>query len=64
MMLCTEYRDRIERQFHAFCKAVLHNEACNYYRENRRKTKYEISFDYLQENTSVKIVSLACPYHI
>ena len=52
MMLSTEYRESIERRFHAFCKAVLHNEACNYYRERKRRTQREISFEYLQENTS------------
>ena len=51
-MLSTEYRESIERRFHAFCKAVLHNEACNYYRERKRKAKHEISYEYLQENTS------------
>ena len=49
-MLSKEYRECIER--HAFCKAVLHNEAYDYYRERKHKTKYEISFEYLQENTS------------
>ena len=52
MMLSTEYRESIKRRFHAFCKAVLHNEACNYYRERKRRTQREISFEYLQENTS------------
>lgn len=52
MMLSTEYRESIERRFHAFCKAVLHNEVCNYYRERKRKAKHEISYEYLQENTS------------
>lgn len=52
MMLSTEYRESIERRFHAFCKAVLHNEACNYYRERKHRTQREISFGYLQENTS------------
>lgn len=52
MMLSTEYRESIERMFHTFCKAVLHNEACNYYRERKRRTQREISFEYLQENTS------------
>lgn len=52
MMLSTKYRESIERRFHAFCKAVLHNEACNYYRERKRRTQCEISFEYLQENTS------------
>lgn len=51
-MLSTEYKESIERRFHAFCKAVLHNEACNYYRERKRGTQREISFEYLQENTS------------
>ena len=51
-MLSTEYRESIERRFHAFCKAVLHNEACNYYRERKRKEQHEISYEYLQENTS------------
>ena len=51
-MLSTEYRESIERRFHAFCKAVLHNEACNCYREQKRRIQREISFDYLQENTS------------
>ena len=32
-MLSREYRESIERRFHAFCKAVLHNEACDYYRD-------------------------------
>lgn len=50
-MLSTEHRERTERRFHAFCKAVLHNEACNYYREQKRRTQREISFEYLQENT-------------
>lgn len=52
MMLSREYRERIEHRFYAFCKAVLHNEACNYYRERKRKIQHEISFEYLQENTS------------
>ena len=52
MMSSTEYRESIERRFHAFCKAVLHNEACNYYRGRKRKAKHEISYEYLQENTS------------
>ena len=52
MMLSIEYRESIERRFHVFCKAVLHNEACNYYRERKRRTQCEISFEYLQENTS------------
>ena len=56
-MLSTEYRESIERRFHAFCKAVLHNEACNYYRERKRKAKHEISFEYLQENTSFALHS-------
>lgn len=51
-MLSKEYRESVERRFHAFCKAVLHNEACNYYRERKRRTQREISFEYLQENTS------------
>ena len=50
-MLSTEYRERTERRFHAFCKAVLHNEACNCYRDIKRKVQHEISFEYLQENT-------------
>jgi len=40
MMLSKEYRERIERQFHAFCKAVLHKEACNYERPTKRETAY------------------------
>ena len=52
-MLSTEYRESIERRFYAFCKAVLHNEACNYYRERKHRTQREISFEYLQENTSI-----------
>lgn len=51
-MLSNEYREHIKRQFHAFCKTVLHNEACNCYRERKRKAQHEISFEYLQENTS------------
>ena len=51
MMLSTEYREYVERRFHAFCKTVLHNEACDYYRERTRKIQHEISFEYLQENT-------------
>lgn len=51
MTLSKEYRESIERRFHAFCKAVLHNEACNYYREKKRKIQHEISYEYLQENT-------------
>lgn len=51
-MLSREYRERIEHRFHAFCKAILHNEACNYFRERKRKIQHEISFEYLQENTS------------
>ena len=39
MMLSTEYRESIERRFHAFCKDVLHNEACNYYRERKHRTQ-------------------------
>ena len=56
-MLSIEYKENIERRFHAFCKAVLHNEACNYYRERKRKAKHEISFEYLQENTSFALHS-------
>ena len=51
-MLSKEYRESTERRFHAFCKAVLHNEACNDYRDKKRKIQHEISFEYLQENTS------------
>ena len=51
-MLSKEYREHTERRFHAFCKAVLLNEACNYYRERKRRMQREISFEYLQENTS------------
>lgn len=51
MMLSKEYKESVERRFHAFCKAVLHNEACNYYRERTRKIQHEISYEYLQENT-------------
>ena len=50
-MLSKEYKESVERRFHAFCKAVLHNEACNYYRERTRKIQHEISYEYLQENT-------------
>ena len=57
-MLSKEYRERTERRFHAFCKAVLHNEACNYYRERKRKVQREISFEYLQENTSFALYSM------
>ena len=39
MMLSIEYRESIEHRFHAFCKAVLHNEACNYYRERKHRTQ-------------------------
>ncbi|MFR9273232.1 MAG: RNA polymerase sigma factor [Clostridia bacterium] len=51
-MLSTEYRESIERRFHAFCKAVLQNEDCNYYRKRKRKVQHEISLEYMQENTS------------
>ena len=51
-MLSREYSERTEGQFHAFCKTVLHNEACNYCRERKHRTQREISFEYLQENTS------------
>lgn len=57
-MVSKEYRERIERQFHAFCKAVLHNEVCNYFREKKRRVQHEISLDYLQENTSFEIHSV------
>lgn len=57
-MLSKEYRESIERRFHAFCKVVLHHEACNYYRDRKRKTKHEISLEYLQENTSIEIHSV------
>ena len=40
MMLSKEYRERIERQFYAFCKAVLHKEACNYERPAKREAAY------------------------
>ena len=43
MMLSKEYRESIERRFYAFYKAVLHNEACNYYGERKRRTQREIS---------------------
>ena len=29
----------------------MHNEACNCYRDRKRKVQHEISFEYLQENT-------------
>ena len=58
MMLAKEYREHVERQFHAFCKTVLHNEACDCYREKKRKVQHEISLDYLQENTSFEIRSV------
>ena len=57
-MVSKEYRERIQQQFHAFCKTVLYNEVCNYFREKKRSTKYEISLDYLQENTSFEIPSV------
>ena len=57
-MLSKEYRESIERRFYAFCKAALHNEACNCYRERQRKTKHEISYEYLQENTSFTLHSM------
>lgn len=57
-MLSTEYRESVKRRFHAFYKAVLHNEACNYYREQKRKVQREISFEYLQKNTSFTLHSM------
>ena len=54
MMLSREYRERIERRFTHFTKAVLHNEVCNYYRERKQKIQHEISFEYLQENTPLR----------
>lgn len=57
-MLSTKYRENIERRFHAFCKAVLHNEACDCYKEKKRKAQHEISLDYLQENTSFELHSI------
>lgn len=49
-----EYREHIERRFHAFCKVVLHNEVCNYCREQKRREQHEISLDFLCENTFFK----------
>lgn len=57
-MVSKEYRERVERQFHAFCRTVLYNEACNYFREKEHRTQHEISLDYLQENTSFEIHSV------
>ena len=49
MMLSTEYKERIERQFCAFCMTVLHHAACNYFRTRSRQRQREISSDYLHE---------------
>lgn len=57
-MVSEEYREHVERQFHVFCKTVLHNEVCNYFREKKRRAQHELSLDYLQENTSFEIHSV------
>ena len=49
MMLSTEYKERIERQFCAFCKTVLHHASCNYFKTKNRQRQREISSDYLYE---------------
>ena len=49
-MTCTEeYREHIEYTFHAFCKVVIRNAAITAWRDQQRRHKREISFEYLTE---------------
>lgn len=52
MMLSIKEQERIQYQFAAFCKVVLRNAVCNYFRDLGRKRKYEISLEYFAEQTS------------
>lgn len=51
MMLSIEGKERTECRFAAFCKAVLLNAVCTYFRDLGRKRKREISLEYLTEQT-------------
>lgn len=57
MMLSIEEKERAECRFTAFCKVVLHNAVCTYFRDLGRKCKHEISFEYLTEQTSFEAYS-------
>lgn len=49
MMLSSDDKQRIEYRFAKFCKVVLRNAACTYFRDWNRKSKQEISVEYLYE---------------
>lgn len=44
-----KYREHIEYTFHAFCKTVLYHAAINISRKLRKKQRYEVSLDNLEE---------------
>lgn len=48
-MLSSNDKQRIEYRFAAFCKVVLRHAACTYFRDWNRKSKQEISIEYLYE---------------
>lgn len=50
-MLSIKEQERIQCRFAAFCKVVLRNAACSYFRDLGRKRKQEISVEYLFEQT-------------
>lgn len=49
MMLSTEDKQRIECQFAAFCRVVLHNAVCGYFKDWNQKYKLETSLEHLYE---------------
>ena len=49
-MACTEiYKEHIMYTFHGFCKVVIRNAAITAWRDQQRRHKREISFEYLTE---------------
>ena len=50
-MLSIEEKERTQCRFASFCKVVLRNAVCTYFRDLGRKHKREISLEYLTEQT-------------
>lgn len=50
-MLSIGKKERVECRFAVFCKVVLRNAVCTYFRDLGRKHKREISLEYLTEQT-------------
>lgn len=51
MMLSIAKKEHIQCRFSAFCKVVLRNAVCTYFRDLGRKHKREVSLEYLSEET-------------